>query len=69
MLTNDVFSLEQLGSYVFIDRLSSSKQSKVYLPEPPFPHAEVSYMSFMNIVEQRHTSFILLPSNRGFIQW
>lgn len=25
-----------------IVRLSGSKQSRVYLPEPPFPHAEVS---------------------------
>ena len=29
--------------YLFL-RLCDSKQSKVYLPEQPFPHAEVSYL-------------------------
>lgn len=28
--------------FMYIFRLSQSKQSKVYLPEPPFPHAEVN---------------------------
>ena len=37
--------LQESISFAYIGfhfRLSSSKQSKVYLPEPPFPHAEVS---------------------------
>lgn len=28
--------------FFFCNRLCQSKQSKVYLPEAPFPHAEVS---------------------------
>lgn len=34
---------------IFGDRLCNNKQSKVYLPEPPFPHAEVSQgTTFLN---------------------
>lgn len=35
-----VFLPVTLGYYNF--RLCHNKQTKVYLPEPPFPHAEVS---------------------------
>lgn len=27
--------------YIFTDRLSQSKQNKVYFPEEPFPHAQL----------------------------
>ena len=31
-----------LNEIMFSLRLSTGKKNKVYLPEPPFPHAEVS---------------------------
>ena len=39
----------------FTFRLCHNKQSKVYLPEPPFPHAEVSLAAVSPASkEQRH---------------
>ena len=33
--------LERILGFSLLFRLSTGKQSKVYLPEHPFPHAEV----------------------------
>ena len=48
---NNVFRiLSHFGDLVYVNffscnRLCQSKQSKVYLPEAPFPHAEVPCLS------------------------
>ena len=45
-------------SNIYAEWLSSGKQSKVFLPEPPFPHAEVSL--FLVQIDHNHYNAILL---------
>jgi hypothetical protein len=56
-------------------RLSTSKQSRVYLPEAPFPHAEVNIL----ILDIRHLSnllifalcqiFIYIIARKSYLWW
>ena len=46
-----VFLWKALTNFFSFLRLCQSKQSKVYLPEPPFPHAEVHVQSLALVLQ------------------